>query len=545
MLPTRLTNDQPHCRDCTPVGAIRSRTWVGLVVCWVLVLGSVACVRAEQEAPGTLVLAVETPPITFDPRGPTNSETARLQQLLFHTLVQRNERFEIVPELAQRWEVDERGRTYTFHLRRGIKFHHGRELTARDVIYTFESLIAPDFDSPKRAAFSKLERVYASDPSTVVFRCREHYPGLLVDLMAVGIIPEGSGATIAERPIGTGPFQFESYVEGQQIILRSFPEAFGGGPAVERLKIKIVRDPTTLALELLSGSVHFALNTRLSPDFVEEQRRLETLKVAIADGANLEYLVLNTSDPILADRRVRQAIAYGIDRRAIIGNLLQHQAREAASVLPVQHWAYNPHVRRYGYDPEQARRLLDEAGYTDPDGQGPAPRLRLTLKTSSAEYARQIATILQEQLRLIGIALELQSFEFQTYINDLNRGHFQIGFLRSVGGHYFTDIFKAAFGSRSIPFDPTIPDQDRTGFLNRARYRHRYLDQLIAQAEGATDRQQQIALYGRIQELLAEEVPWIYLWYPANVAVMSQRVSNVRLPPSGDFFFIKNLTLSQ
>ncbi len=507
-------------------------------------LSCTGCVGAGQVEEGTLVIALESPPVTFDPRGLTPSETARVHQLLYHTLVQRNERFEIVPELAERWEVDNALRTYTFYLRRGIKFHNGKELTARDVAYTFESLIAPGFDSPKRAAFSKLQRVDVPDLYTAVFRCRESHPGLLVDLMAVGIIPEGSGATVAEHPIGTGPFRFIHYIESQQIDLQSFPDAFRGGPTVERLRIKIVRDATTLSLELLSGTVHFALNTRLSPDFVEEQRRLEALRVEVSDGANVEYLVLNTTDPILADRRVRQAIAYGLDRKVIINNLLQHQARSAQSVLPPTHWAYNPALRTYEYDPHKARQLLDEAGYKDPDGEGNAPRFSLTLKTSSAEQPRQIATIIQEQLRLIGVAVELQSYEFQTYVNSLNRGEFQMGFLRLVGG-YFPDIFQAAFGSRSIPFDPDINDKDRTGFLNRARYRNPDLDRLMSQAEATPDRQEQVKLYHRIQEILAEDVPWIYLWYPANVAVMNPRVGNVHIPPSGDFFFIKNLTFGE
>jgi peptide/nickel transport system substrate-binding protein len=362
--------------------------------------------------------------------------------------------------------------------------------------------------------------------------------------MAVGIIPEGSGATIAEHPIGTGPFRFLSYVESQAINLEAFPEAFQGGPTIQHLQIKIIRDPTTLSLELLSGTVHVAVNTRLSPDFVEEQRRLESLKVVISDGASLEYLVLNTSDPMLADKRVRQAIAYGLDRQAIIENLLQHQAREAITVLPLHHWAYNPDVKRYEYNPGKARELLDAAGFADPDGAGPRPRLHLTLKSSSVEYSRHIATILQEQLRLIGVDLELQSYEFQTYVNYLNRGEFQIGFLRLVGG-YFPDIFQAAFGARSIPYDPTINDQERTGFLNRARYRHAELDQLIAQADTAKGRQAPVNLYGRIQEMLANDVPWVYLWYPSNVAVMSPRVGNVRLPATGDFFFIKDLTFAR
>jgi len=495
----------------------------------------------RQEEAQTLVIAVEAPPLTFDPRGPTNAVTARLQQLLFNTLTQKNERFEIIPELAEGWEISDDFTVYTFRLRRGVKFHDGRELTARDVAYTFNTLIAPTFDSPKRAALSKLDRVEPLDAHTVVFRCREPYRGLLVDLIAIGIIPEGSGETIARRPIGTGPFRLERYVENQEVDLLAFPEYFQGAPRVRRLRVKIVRDPTTLALELLGGTVHLALNAQLSPDFIAEQQAGRQLRVVLSDGAALEYIGINTTDPILRDRRVRQALAYGINRQEIITTLLRGQARLAKSVLPPTHWAYHDGVTTYDYDPARARRLLDEAGYRDPDGEGPQPRFRLTLKTSSAEHPRKIATALQSQWRALGIELHIQSFEFQTFLNDINTGNFQLFFLRQVGANQFPDIFKAAFGSRSIPGDPTIRESERTGFLNRARYRNPQLDALIERAEAARDRAEQRALYARIQEILAEEVPWIYLWYPANVALMNPRVRVPAIPASGDFQFLKDV----
>ncbi len=498
--------------------------------------------RHRDEAQ-TLILAIEAPPLTFDPRGPTNAVTARVQQLIFNTLTQKSERFDVVPELAEGWEISDDFTVYTFRLRRGVMFHDGRELTARDVAYTFNTLLAPTFESPKRAALSKLERVEPADTHTVVFRCREPYRGLLVDLIAIGIIPEGSGETIARQPIGTGPFRFERYVENQEVDLHAFPEHFQGAPRVRRLRVKIVRDPTTLALELLGGTVHLALNAQLSPDFIAEQQAGRQLRVMITDGAALEYIGINTTDPILRDRRVRQALAYGIHREAIIATLLRGQARPAKSVLPPTHWAYHDGVKTYAYDPARARQLLDEAGYPDPDGDGPQPRFRLTLKTSSAEHPRKIATALQQQLSAIGIELHIQSFEFQTFLNDINAGNFQLFLLRQIGANQFPDIFKAAFGSRSIPGDPTIRESERTGFLNRARYRNPHVDALIEQAEAARDRAEQRALYARIQDILAEDVPWILLWYPANVALMNLRVRVPALPSSGDFQFLKDVEI--
>ncbi|MBI4468769.1 MAG: ABC transporter substrate-binding protein [Acidobacteria bacterium] len=502
-----------------------------------------ACGFGIDRDPATLILAIEGPPITFDPRGPTNAVTARIQQLIFNTLVQKDERFELVPDLADSWTSADDATRFTFELRRGVQFHDGRELTSADVVHTFSSLIAPEFDSPKRSAFARLERIVARGRYTVEFHCRESYRSLPLDLIAVGIIPDGSGSTIGDHPVGTGPYRFVRYLENQEVDLEGFPDAFRNAPRQRRLQVRIVRDPTTLGLELLSGQVDLAVNTQLSPDFVEEQRRRESLAVSISDGASLEYLGINMTDPILSDVRVRRAISLAVDRRTIIDALLRGEARPASGVLPPGHWALDPALRPDEYRPEEARALLDQAGWPDPDGAGPLPRLRLTLKTSSAEQSRQIATILQEEMRLIGIDLELVSLEFQTYLGDINRGNFQLFYLRIVGANQFPEIFRAAFGSLSIPGDPTIPDRRRTGFLNRARYRNPNLDRLIEAAENAEDRDLRIATLQEIQRTLWQDLPWVCLWYPANVAVMDHDVENVQIPPSGDFFFISQIEL--
>lgn len=519
------------------------KSFYSLLVVIVAAALACACRLGESRGPSTLVMAIEVPPITFDPRGPTNGATARIQQLIFNTLIQKDERFELVPELAEGWTVDPEFREYDFTLKRGVHFHDGREFSAEDVVYTFQTLMSPGFDSPKRAAFAKLDRVVARDRDHVSFHCRDRYRSLPLDLLAVGIIPAGSGLTIAERPVGTGPFRFRQYQENQEINLEASDDAFGSVPRVKNLRIRVIRDPTTLGLELLSGEVDLAVNTLLSPDFVEEERRKRSVNVEISDGATVEYLGVNVTDPILRDPRVRKALSLAIDRHSLIDALLRGQARVAGSVLPPGHWAADNTLTPDDYQPDRARALLDEAGWPDPDGPGPKSRFRIVLKTSSAEQARQIATILQEQLRLVGIDLELLSFEFQTFLSDINRGNFQLFFIRLVGGNQFPDVFKAAFGSFSIPGDPTVSDRQRTGFLNRARYRNPQLDRLIDESERTSVREEQVALYKEIQQILARDLPWIYLWYPANVAVMNRSVENVHVPASGDFFFIRNIEL--
>jgi peptide/nickel transport system substrate-binding protein len=240
-------------------------------------------------------------------------------------------------------------------------------------------------------------------------------------------------------------------------------------------------------------------------------------------------MAFNLRDPILKDVLVRQAIAYAIDRQALIHYLWRDSARPASTVLPPESWAYDANVKQYPHDPDRARQLLDAAGHSATNG----VRFRLTMKTSTEESSRAMAAVFQQQLREVGIALDIRSFEAATFFSDVTHGEFQVYSLRWLGANEDPDIFEYAFASARI-----IPNG-----ANRQFYRNPRVDQLIAKAGSATDQNVRRQDYAQIQEILSEDLPYVNLWYFDNVMVYSKRVRNLQLNPSGNYDFLKTAEL--
>ncbi|MEO6726618.1 MAG: ABC transporter substrate-binding protein [Blastocatellia bacterium] len=471
---------------------------------------------------------------TFDPRMSSDSADERMRQLLFNGLTRKNETFDPVPDLAERFEASPDYKLFTFHLRPNIKFHNNQKLSALDVKYTFDTMMAQGFPSAKKVELSReLASVEVSkdDPLTVIFQCKNPCPGLPNMIVPVGIIPEGTSDQQAKKPVGTGPFKFDSFTEDQEVVLASYPDYFAGAPSIERLRIKIIPDNSTRESELRKGSVDLAINADFDPVTVEGLRKAEGLKVEVIDGTNITHLGINLQDSILKDIRIRQALAFAIDRETIIRDILRGQARVANNVLPVTQWAYEPNIANYAYNSEKARQLLDEAGKVEKDGQ---PRMKLTLKTSTLSISRKIGEAIQSQLGRIGVKLELQSLERQKLQQDMNGGEFQLYLNTSVGGNQSTDIFNFMYNSKSIP-----PNGQ-----NRSRYNNPQIDKLLGESALATnERRKQI--FSEVQKVLANDLPQIYLWYPATIIVRQNRVTNLQIEPSGDWQVIRSAKLAQ
>ncbi|QUW01862.1 ABC transporter substrate-binding protein [Chloracidobacterium validum] len=504
---------------------------------WLVVAGWLAgggCRRPVALAADTLVLAVEKPPKTIDPRVGNDAVSARLQQLVFDTLVNKNDQLEIVPELAD-FTVSPDARVFTFRLRPDIRFHDGRRLTAEDVKYTFESMCASDFSSPKKGDFALVERIETPDAQTVIFRCRAPNLPMLGSLVAVGILPKGTDAAeAATKPIGTGPFKVVAYREQNDIWLEANPDYFKGAPKLKHLRIRFIPDATTRELELRKGTVQLAINADLAYSTNQALGKARGLKLVRSKGTNIAYLGLNCEDARLADVRVRRALALAIDRETIIRTVFRGMARPAAGPLPPEQWAYPADLPPARYDPEEARRLLGEAGY------GPERPLRLELKTSSAELSRQVAAVLQEQLKQVGIELALRSFEFQTFLQDTIAGNFQMFYLINVGANQSVDFLSYFYESSRIP----TKERGYSEGANRARYRSAAVDGWLRAAAGTTDKAEQRRLYGLVQKQVVADAPQIFLWHPDNVAVAHERVQGIALELSGSYAFLRKVWIA-
>jgi len=475
-------------------------------------------------------MIIESSPTNLDPRVGIDASSERIHELIFDDLLERDEHLNVRPALAERWDIPDR-LTYIFHLHHGVKFHDGGPLTARDVKWTFDSMLEGKIRSTKTAAYRFVDRVEARDDYTVVFHLKEPFATLLWNLSdgAMGIVPYGSGDEISRQPIGSGPFRFISAEPDKEVIIERNSDYWGEKARLERVRFMVVPDTTTRALELRKGSADI-VNNALTSDLVLALEREPNLEVLHGPGTVLNYLAFNLRDPILKDVRVRRAIAFAINRQPMIEYLWRGFAQPAASVLPRQSWAYNAEVPGYDYDPQRARQILDTAGYRAVGG----VRFHLTMKTSTEETTRLIAAVLQQQLREVGIALDIRTFEFATFFSDVTSGAYQLYSLRWIGGNEDPDIFEYAFHSAKFP----------PHGANRSYYSNSRIDALIDQARSELDQNARKQLYAEIQQILADELPYVNLWYLDNMLVHSKRVQGLTLNPSGNYDFLKTAELA-
>ena len=487
-----------------------------------------ACGGGRDTPPDVITLAVFSSPNNLDPRVGSDEVSQKIQQLVYSTLFALNERLEVVGLLAERWESPT-PTTYLVTLRKGVRFHDGHELTSDDVIYTFTSFLDPNFISPRKGAYRMLDHVRAVDRYTVEFTLKEPFGSFPINLV-IPIVPKGAGPGLRSAPVGTGPYRFVSYAVDDRVVLTPFEDYMDGAPRNGGVVIKIVPDDTMRGLELRKGTVDLVVND-LAPDIVHQLRTEATLQVVEAPGTDYAYVGVNLRDSVLKDVRVRQALAHAVDRDAIVKYLRRGLARPAVGILPPMSWAFTPDVADYPFDPAKAGALLDEAGYHDPDGSGPTPRLRLTLKVSSTEFNRLQSSVLQQDFARIGVAMDVRTYEFATLYADVLKGNFQLFTLQWVGVSD-PDMLRRVFHSKQMP---------PSGF-NRGFFSDPAVDALIDEATVSNDDTRRRALYADVQRLISREVPYLSLWYKTNVAVARRELTGLRLSPSADFLFLRGVT---
>lgn len=487
-----------------------------------------ACAAGHPTRTGPIVVAVASSPTTLDPGVALDEVSQKIQQLLFSSLFRIDEHLRVVPDLATRVDIPD-PLTYVIDIPSGVHFHDGREMTADDVAYTFRRFLDPAFVSGRKGAYRSLRRVDVLGRDRVAFRLATPDASFPVNLV-MSIVPAGTGADAARHPIGSGPYRLAEFVPDDHVTLSPFPGAYRGRPANDGLVFKVVPDDTMRGLELRNRSVDLVVND-LSPDLVETLRRTTDLHIATAPGTDYAYVGFNLRDPILKDVRVRQAIAYAIDTDAIVRYLRRGLAEPAVGVIPPMSWAFDSDVTTFPYDPAAAGRLLDAAGYRDPDGSGPARRFHLSLKTSTTDAYRQQAAVIQDDLARVGIAVDIRSYELSTLMADVLHGDVQMYTLQWVGVTD-PDMLRRVFDSSQTP---------PAGF-NRGHYDNPQVDRLITEATTAADEPTRATAYRAAERLLAADVPCVSLWYRTNVVVSQPDLSGVTVSPTADFAFLAHVS---
>jgi peptide/nickel transport system substrate-binding protein len=492
-----------------------------------------------------VVVILESSPNNLDPRQGTDAQSERVGPLIFDALVKKDVRYNLAPWLATSWEQPD-ALTWIFHLRDGVSFHDGRPLEAADVVWTIESLMDSKLAgviSSKGGSFDAVDRVEVRDRLTVVVHMKRPDPGLLFNMSdgLFGVVPRGAGSDFGLHPVGSGPYRFVSQVQDKEVVLERFAGSWSDGLGgsgqrprtdIQRLQFNVVPDTITSALELQKGSADAASNV-LTLDMVYALRNSPGIETASGTGSNVWYLNFNVEDPLLRDKRVRQAVALAMDKPAIVAALWRGHARLADSLLPPGHWAAasEAELAQYPHDPVRAAALLQAAGFTAGDD---GIRLRLTLKISTDEAPRLLAAVLQQQMRAAGIALNIRSAEFGTFYADVTKGAFQMYVLKWVGSNEDPDIFRYMYSSASFP----------PKGANRGHYVNPRIDALLAKAAAETGPAQEVqarrrAEYVEVQKILADEMPSIPLWYPDNEVLHTRRLQRVVSQGDGNFDFLR------
>jgi len=475
-----------------------------ICVLLIILCGLSACHNQEADQRQDIRFAIAQAPINLDPRYATDAASARLNRLLYRSLVGFDTSSKPIPDLAS-WQVIN-PKQYRFILgSTGRTFHDGSALSAKDVKATYESLMALK-DSPLSGEFYNISRIKILDDNTLDFFLKaadQDFPTKLI----IGILPSvqiSKGRDFSHHPLGSGPLVFVSWVNILQL------KRMADNQIISFVEVK---DPTVRILKLMRGEIDL-LQGDLPPELVRYLKAQPNIKVIENNGTNFSYLGFNLKDKTLANLKVRQAVAHAINRPEIIQKALVGCSREAGAILPPEHWAGNKSLTPYAYNPSLSKQLLKEAGVKLP--------LHLVYKTSTDAQRVRLATIMQAQMAEVGIVLEIKSLDWGTFFEDVKQGHFQLFGLTWVGVNT-PDIYTKVFGSNNAP---------PKGF-NRGHFSDVALDALLAKQEWQT-----------ATSYIHQQLPYVPLWYEGQFAATRADISHYAPKADGNWDDLANVVLT-
>ena len=465
----------------------------------------------------------------------SDSASHGIAGLIFNGLVKYDKNLVLTGDLAESWEISEDGLTITFYLREKVKWHDGREFTAEDVLFGYKTIIDPKVPTAYAGDFMEVEKAEILDKFTFRVAYKKPFAPALGSWGSMVILPkhllDGVDITkspLSRHPIGTGPYKFKEWKTGEKIVLTVNPDYFEGKPYIGGYIYRIIPDPATMFLELKTGGIdQMGLNPiqfirqANSPKMEKNFNKYKYLAFAYT------YLGYNLKNPLFQDKRVRQAITYAIDKEEIIEGVLLGLGETATGPYKPGTWQYNPRVKRFPHDPKKAEELLKAAGWTGIDGDGILTKdglpFEFTILTNQGNDQRaKSAEIIQRRLKDIGIKVKIRTVEWAAFINE------------------FIDKkdFEAVILGWSLGQDPDIYDiwySKKTGpkELNFISYGNPRVDKLLEEGRHAFDLKKRKECYFELQEILAEEQPYTFLYVPYSLPIIHSRFRGIDPAPAG------------
>ncbi len=465
-------------------------------------LGSGGICAATPSPGGTLTIAVPDEPPGLDP---TTSPAAAIARIVYNNLleglVKLNMQGEIVRALAERYTVSTDGTTYIFTLRRGVKFHNGRPLTADDVKFTLERDLDPNTGHPHRAYYEDIQAIQAVDIHTVRIALEKPNAMFIFNLARANsaIVPKEEVERLKSHPIGTGPFQFSEWVRGDRITLTKFKDYYEPGvPSLDRVIFRFIQDASAQMAALRTGDVD-VIGVGMSPEGALELKGDPEFRVIEGLTTTDVIVAMNNSKPPFSDIRVRKAITYAINRDEVIKGTTFGMAKPIGSHMDPLNPYYVDLSHLYEYDPQKAKRLLAEAGY--PQG------FECVLRLAEPYLAyRRAGEVIASQLAKVGVKAKIEIIEWGQWLARIYR---QADYDMTVMGH-------------AEPFDIDIYANPQYYF----RYDNPQLQALLKEADAALDDAKRKALYDQAQRTIAEDAVNVFLYNSPYLVGMRKTVQN-------------------
>jgi len=518
----------------------------------VLLLSLIACSRENNKAPqkaqadtpayGDVFMEASIADASnLIPILASDSSSHDVAGLIYNGLVKYDKDFTIVPDLAEKWDIEKDGTRIRFHLRKDVRWHDGHPFTAADVIFTYRTVIDPRTPTAYAGDFKQVKSVQALDDYTIEVSYDQPFAPALIS-WGMSMLPEHllkgkdiTKTTLARQPVGTGPYLFKSWQPGSRIVLTANPDYFEGRPRLDGVVYRIIPDDATQFLELNAGNVDIKGLTPLqylrqtgSPDFTANFVKYKYLADAYT------FLGFNLKRPPFDDVKVRRALAHAIDKEEIIKGVLYGLGLATTGPYkPGTRW-YNPDVPKYAYDPAKARKLLAEAGFKDTNADGILEKngrpFTFTITTNQGNPLREkTAQIIQQRLKYIGIDTKIRIVEWTVFLKEfVDPGNFDaviLGWTITPDPDAFDVWHSSSIGPRKLNF---------VGFSNAE------VDDLLDKARHTFDEKARKRYYDRFQVILAQEQPYVFLYAPYALPAVSSRIKGIVPAPAGISYNFKD-----